>query len=1240
MTPLDKLTMDNGDTVRRLATITDEGVFERLATAVLRKADPRYALVSHPGVNAEGKTVKSPMDGVAFLPDADPPHMIVIHHTITVAKDLDGKWLHDPATVKARAKGGKPTEPPGDVIKTAAIVADERVRTPNLKATLVLTTNHDPGHAIVRDVHAAAAAAGLIIDIWPRSRIADFLDNDPDGQWLRRQFLGIEQERISENLLRELAKKSLEAAAPPDDANAWVERELDRALAARDEGVLFVIADSGGGKSVACYKRLRDNLDEGAFSLVLSDDDVAGSATLDHALEKALLRLHPALAAGCGSAALQLGTAAQRLVITVEDINRSGRGATLIGQIARWSEGRTAGANGWQILCPVWPQVLSSLSDDARKRISANAVFAQALSKEEGTRAIQRRRSCQGRTISQFDAAAISEALGRDPLLIALHDPDAAPTPDGTIGQFVESSLQRLSATRQEYSAAEYRKALRSVAKNMLLRRELDPEWLTVLGWPELSSDFAALRHLVHHGEIIRSSGPSSGEKLAFRHDRVREWLLADGFSELLNSGQPVDDIVSEPFFAEVIGFGLARGVVAKGGITSIVDANPLAGFFALRHVHLPVQSPQQDVIECVVDWLEKNKVDGPARRSLQWESARMLAECEGPHILEIAAKLGDQSWHGLRARFRNGDLMGGIALCQRFELGTRVAGLEEFVDHVKQRYGRSLIDALANFLHRPTLSPWERSGALRLAGHLAEPRLAEALKACWDGDPDRETCVSEYLWAFAQCAAVGADAEAQLKAVCDLWASLPDTAAQEHMSSPRFRVVEFGVKWAFQRKIPEAAIPYLTERAKSDDLKWPITYLFEGIDQPDAIEFVVRELARRDEELEQAGKFWPFSSRSAEDFKRTQEETGRTMSERTRSRLVPLWQNEGGNKYLRKQALRFWSATKNEGDLERLRTVTQDDTLFGQAMWERVRRRDQTAIPGLLQKLRTDRNGYWWQLGREFWTDELTDALDAALSQRATPASPPADADKEKEGTPDWILSEMIMNLPATQAESILLRHWTRLQDSDCYVGAALYFASPALLAAVADAVKRSATPQQLFRYLTMRVGRTRGTGGKQNGWYRIQQIEGLLPYLDYLSESDVHQLWDTCNKQGWVSWRRQYLDGRLSEELRNRWYLSDAKAIEALNELLGQAFPWVDHWVDRCLETGRSVDHVFDLAARWCVEKKTTQALGLLASALMHAGARRHLPLMNIDGIVPQEEAEAIRMNAAYAVRRRTLV
>jgi hypothetical protein len=53
-----------------------EGLFEVLATAVLQEDNPRYASLVHSGVNAAGKTVKAPLDGICFVSGADPPHLI------------------------------------------------------------------------------------------------------------------------------------------------------------------------------------------------------------------------------------------------------------------------------------------------------------------------------------------------------------------------------------------------------------------------------------------------------------------------------------------------------------------------------------------------------------------------------------------------------------------------------------------------------------------------------------------------------------------------------------------------------------------------------------------------------------------------------------------------------------------------------------------------------------------------------------------------------------------------------------------------------------------------------------------------------------------------------------------------------------------------------------------------------------------------------------------------------------
>ena len=94
---------------------------------------------------------------------------------------------------------------------------------------------------------------------------------------------------------------------PPDDPAAWVPRSLDRTInAAADQRVVLLIAESGAGKTIACYKRLQANASAGGFSLVLTDEIIGTSLTLEQAIEKTLLQLCPSLDVGCGSVAFRL----------------------------------------------------------------------------------------------------------------------------------------------------------------------------------------------------------------------------------------------------------------------------------------------------------------------------------------------------------------------------------------------------------------------------------------------------------------------------------------------------------------------------------------------------------------------------------------------------------------------------------------------------------------------------------------------------------------------------------------------------------------------------------------------------------------------------------------------------------------------------------------------------------------------------------------------------------------------
>jgi len=1222
--------MAQENTVRRLADFTDEGAFERLATAILRRSDDRFRSLSHPGVNADGKTVKSPVDGIAFVPGAVPPQMIAVHHTTCAAKDLEKKWLHDPAGVKPRGKNKLPTARPGDVIKTIEIVVEERQRTPNVEATLILTTNQEPGEKLVRDVHAAGRAAGIAIDIWARSRLADALDNKPWGQWLRRQFLGIDQVLLSADLLRELSIKNMEDYRPFDRPEAWVERDLDRKIEdTGEEEIVFVIGESGSGKSVACYKRLLANASTGGFSLILPDEVISSSLSLEQAVEKSLMQVHPSLIAGCGSTALQMSNPARRLLLAVEDINKSGRAATLVEKIARWQgdKSKAADATSWQLLCPVWPRVMASLSDNARKRINIRAVAGTVFSEEEGAEAVERRCALDRRQVTKLEASRISKSLGHDPLLIALYDPAHAPDASETISHFIEIRIQGLTESKGEFTAAEYNKAITDLARNMLLNRQIEPGSIELFAWPALAGHASALRHLVYRGDIIRLAGPSADEKLAFRHDRVREWLLARAASDLIQANAMPSDIAAEPYFAEIFALALTRQDASTNHISLMALHNPLALFCSVRHFGTSPSVNQKAIVAALETWLSRASGNAVQERCLRWEAMRALADAEGPYVSPLVARFEDNSsWDALRARYRNGDLMGGIGLCLRIEPGLKVAGHQAFLDHVKARFGAGLVRALAGLLNNADLEEPIRIGALRLAGHLGEPALANAIRACWHSHENRGVHLDEYLWACAQC--IDDDPQSLLGPVCDGWAALPKATGQNGMASPRDNLAADHLRWAFRTRLPVRAIRYFIQRAADPDLKWPITYMLHGLDQPDALEFVVRELAT-------TNGFSPFALIASRDWEHPEEANGRAMSDASRKRLQDIWQDQSAGKYLRRNAFRFWAATRHVSDIEILRAVPAADELADNALWQRLRLRDRGAIPAMIAKLPADHTGYWWQLGRYIWSDELTKALDEALDRRGAALSA-AGLDAIKRADADWILSEMIMRLPVGEADALLNKHWDHVSASHYYVIAALYTATPGLKARAAATIEMAPNPKELLKYLSMRFGH-RQSG--HPGVRRPEQIMAVLPYLDLLEPLDIHDLWSACSEHGWFALRRAHLDSRYPPTMREWVYLDEARVMNALDKFLEDNDPWIEHWLDDFLKSGASLDDVMAILGRWLSGKSDIQALKVACNAVLHIGERRHLELLRAVKMEPSDLVAAIVADTELAVKRRTL-
>jgi hypothetical protein len=209
--------IDSTPTRARLEAITDPGKFEALAAAVLRQAEPLYRHFIETGTNADRRPIPSPVDGLMLVPDSSPPHLVCVHHT-TIAQDrLRDKWL------------SRASEHEGDLPKTVKWAASERVKLPGAQVSLVLTTNRRVPPDLYTKVQAEGAAHGAHVDIWDQSRLADYLDNTAEGQWLRRG-LGVQPTRLSARLLHELSSKSIEVHAHFENEGDRVARQLDLEL--------------------------------------------------------------------------------------------------------------------------------------------------------------------------------------------------------------------------------------------------------------------------------------------------------------------------------------------------------------------------------------------------------------------------------------------------------------------------------------------------------------------------------------------------------------------------------------------------------------------------------------------------------------------------------------------------------------------------------------------------------------------------------------------------------------------------------------------------------------------------------------------------------------------------------------------------------------------------------------------------------------------------------------------------
>jgi hypothetical protein len=1178
--------------------MTDAGEFERLATAVLRRAEPAYAALVHSGVNAQGRPVPSPVDGFSL---GGQPTPIFTAHTTMALSALRGKWLNSTQ---------------GDIAKASQAMR----RVGASSAQLVLTLNRDPPLNLVADTEAACAAAGLSLDLWSQSRIADFLDDDAEGQWIRHRFFGSSETRLSFSGLRDIGEAGPADLALFDAEAALVPRRVATELAERlrnGQRLILLNATSGLGKTVIAAQIWREMVASGAGAVHITHQDIEASVTLSEALSRALRRRSPSLTPICGQAAIDLAVSHDVFVLA-EDINRAERPIAALQKVILWSTQVTA--PGLTLLCPVWPRAIAALSDQEGKAVGGAVAWLDLPAHDEAVAIAKAQAAAQGRCPPTNTLDAIVERLGRDPLLLSLHDYGDAMA-DG-VRAYIAREVSRVARASGQ-PGADLLDALDALARGMLKARILEPKWRDVRAWIE-REDAVYLQRLLDAGSLLRLGGEAADERIVFRHDRVRDQIRAAGLRSLLHSGDE-EEVLGEPHYGELWGLVLSDPEVPDDWVDYARNLNPLGLFLGLAIA--TAGTPRRAALAAAAaEWLRKADAQSERHSHLRWAAQFALTEIEGADVVELLKHFAETTWMTREAAAWNGDMEAALRIAMSWD-AYQVRGREKrLFEQIRLRHAeraRSFVEA--GLRDAANVDRWP--AFLGMAGRLQDPALEQVLLDVWANGSREPEFINAMLWAMTLCA------PDQIEPILDAWSEL-DEEPLENGRTPRGRV-GYGLRSGFWAMASLTACGVFLRRAKdlNSPLAWYLGNLLEGWDYPDAQEAYVRLLAHRLKSRANGGGGL-VGSNLGEMWGEERPRGGRRMSETSLERVRSLWSDPAEDIDVQTVALRLWGYAARPRHLSSVHHLLDPLGPLGPDTVHALIQLEAADAPAALDaQIEADPSRtYLWQWVRGRWRNAYLPYLVKTLERRR--AFIAANGDTWFSG--DIALPDVMQWLDDQTRERLLSEHWDHVGENNQWIQLALWTATPVTLELARQSLTAGA-PSEILKYLNHDYGLYSGSAPPTTDLRRLRALE---PWFDYLNEQVFSSLEEHCNRVGWREWRRAHVDGRLKADKRASWR-SPTTRREAFEEFANedQRKRHVHFTLKHMMEMEGSLQPILDELEAWLTERKDLVALRVVCECLVDAATRRDLPRLEAwRGVIPQ--GDEIIDDAIFAVKRRSLL
>jgi hypothetical protein len=946
-----------------------------------------------------------------------------------------------------------------------------------------------------------------------------------------------------------------------------------------------------------------------------------------------LRQFEPALGDEAGHATLALASAEHPLVLVLDDPNRTDRPGAILKKIFGW------GRNLWsenrrgqvKVVVPVWESQFSNLHHELEGEKWLSMLNVGPMKRSESLACLRSDLAGHRTGLSDIQLDYIADRLDDDPILLSTFARlaraddavDLDPILDDVIGSFIDRSLAQLASATNRLKA-DYQIALTQLARQMILRKGLHPEWQELREW--LQSDAVPwLEDIAGHGDVCRVANQGRRDVFEFRHDRILEWQLSETISREFDRDTPAWDALFDPYMVQVLGRALAKDVVTDTVIDIASKRLPASLVAALPFLPVGNNSFSGRFCKRLAEWLGSMDGEPP---SVQDDALSLLQNTHSEHVLTVTKEL-PPTRPILFARLRNGDVASGAtALSTQFYPSMHFSWLESLIAQAASRHGDSLIRQVVDILQGSAGSDSVRCGALVLAGYLGNRNLDDAILAAWRSALDTDELILPALWAALRCSdPLGATLTAILAGIFRISDEPgPGGWTARHQL---FQDIGSSARHGFSPEV----LSFLKALAEREERFEPFVFsLFQRIDNPMCLEFVITKVAKQSSKPVEPGHvsgvfIWETQWRRM---------SGLKDAPMPLDCVDALWQwcQRSSPEWLRAYAFKLW--VRYSGDKLWSTDIPAELSSSDTAVWELAKRGDRRVAERLLLKLRGDPNSFYGIRG--IWADGFESALDDAL----------------KTGHPAAI--HALRDAPADTAERLIMDNWETIRDRPYGIAAALYVGRSSTVALAQDALRSASEPANALRHAGDYFGfHLHGYSEKITS----RHLDVLLPWLPHLDDHDLADIVTFCGRSGDVQWARENLTevievcrrrlaadnhGYLATIIR-RLFPSDEELMSDLDQMMAGdersihfgVLRWADGFSERSDDSGR-MPHLLD---EWLGNNPPVPKFKVAALAIRYQGSRRSLQVLNqFSSTAEWPLMERLYRDAEYGVMRRSLV